>query len=267
MNDKIPATGVERDDAKERVRTQYGAAGDAYVKSVGHATGKDLARMVDAAGPAVSDRLLDIAAGGGHVARVFAPHVAHVVASDLTPEILRHASASFREQGVANIETRAADAEDLPFDDASFEIVTCRIAPHHFPRPDRFVAEVARVLTPGGRFVLVDSTVAPGEAGTFFNRVEKLRDPSHVRSLTVDEWRSLLRQAGLIPFVIESFSKRHDFEDWTSRSRMAAVDRDALESLILEAPDSTRNALNAETVDGRLVAFTDTKTLVAAKCS
>src|SRR3954465_14643180 len=157
-------TSSELDDAKARVRAQYGSVGDAYVKSAGHATGKDLGRMVEVARPQLTDRLLDIATGGGHVARTFSPFVGQIVASDLTPEILHHAGVAFAEQGLVNIETRIADAESLPFGDSSFEIVTCRIAPHHFPHPDRFVNEVARVLTPGGRFILIDSTVPGGDA-------------------------------------------------------------------------------------------------------
>ncbi|HWV35581.1 MAG TPA: class I SAM-dependent methyltransferase [Thermomicrobiales bacterium] len=252
------------EEAKARVRAQYGAVGDAYVRSVGHASGNDLARMVEVATPTSTDTLLDIATGGGHVARTFAPHVSHVIASDLTPEILQHAAAFFKELGLTNVETRIADAEDLPFADASFDIVTCRIAPHHFPRPDRFVREVARVLRPGGRFVLIDSTVPEGEAGAFFNRFEKLRDPSHARSLTIPEWESLINAAGLALANVESFTKRHDFDDWTARSRMSERDKATLEAMMVDAPAAIRAAHNAETTDGRLEAFTDTKTLFVA---
>jgi ubiquinone/menaquinone biosynthesis C-methylase UbiE len=256
-------TSSELDDAKARVRAQYGSVGDAYVKSAGHATGKDLARMVEVARPLPTERLLDIATGGGHVARTFSPYVGQIVASDLTPEILHHAGVAFAEQGLVNIETRIADAESLPFDDGSFEIVTCRIAPHHFPHPDRFVSEVARVLTPGGRFILIDSTVPDGDAGVFVNRIEKLRDPSHVRSLTIGEWQALLAANGFDVATVETFPKRHDFEEWTSRSRMAADDREELANILLNAPEATREALRVEIADGRLIAFSDTKTLFA----
>lgn len=252
-------------DAKERVRAQYGSVGDAYVTSVGHATGGDLQRMVEVAAPQPHERLLDLATGGGHVARVFAPHVDSVVASDLTPEILTHAAASFAEQGLDAITTALVDAEEIPFPDASFDLVTCRIAPHHFPHPDRFVQESARVLSSGGRFVLIDSTVPEGKSGAFFNRFEKLRDPSHVRSLTVAEWTSLIEQAGLELVLTESFNKRHDFADWTGRSRMTDDDRAALELMMLNAPAAFREEHHAEIEDGHLTAFQDTKTLFLAR--
>lgn len=251
-------------DAKDRVRAQFGAAGDAYVRSAGFAVADDLRRMVELATPRPADRLLDIATGGGHVAVTFAPHVGQVIASDLTPEILHHAAAYFAERGLANVETAIADAEELPFADGTFEIVTCRIAPHHFPRPDRFVAEVARVLTPDGRFVLIDSTVPDGETGDFINRVEALRDPSHVRSLPVSEWIALLDGAGLRVDHTESYRKRHDFADWTARSRMTPEARASLARLILDAPEPCRAALQVEAEGGQLAGFSDVKTLFRA---
>lgn len=250
--------------AKDAVRAQYASVGDAYVKSVGHATGSDLSRMVELAAPSAGDRMLDIATGGGHVARVFAPHVAEVVASDLTPEILGHAARAFAEWGVKNVSTAVADAEALPFDAASFDLVTCRIAPHHFPDPPAFVREVARVLRPGGRVVLVDSTVPDGDDGAFFNRFEKLRDPSHVRSLTIHEWVRLLEEAGFQVDAVETFTKRHDFADWVSRSRTSEADRRELERMMLTAPEERQRRFLVEIADRNLAGFTDTKTLFLA---
>jgi ubiquinone/menaquinone biosynthesis C-methylase UbiE len=252
------------DDIKTRVREQFAAAGDAYVKSVGHATGNDLQRMLELIAPRADEVLLDIATGGGHVARVFAPHVRHVIASDLTPEILSHADSYLRELGITNFETLVADAEAIPLPDGSVDIVTCRIAPHHFPDPRRFVEESARVLRGGGRFVLIDSTVEPGEPGIFFNAFEKKRDPSHVRSLTVDEWLALIADSGLTVTTCETFHKRHDFADWTSRSRMTDEDRAELERMMLDASDEIREAHQAEIENGSLRAFVDTKTLFLA---
>ena len=135
------------DEAKAKVREQYASVGDAYVRSVGHATGNDLQRMIEVAVPQPNEILLDIATGGGHVAKTFAPFVSKVIASDLTPEILSHAEKFLRESGIENLDILVADAEDVPLPDASVDLVTCRIAPHHFPNPDRFVNEVDKTLT------------------------------------------------------------------------------------------------------------------------
>ncbi len=255
------------DTAKDAVRKQYGSVGDAYVRSTGHATGKDLVRMVELADATPDTRMLDIATGGGHVARAFAPHVGSIVASDLTPEMLAHTKAAFDDWGLTNISVAVADAEDLPFDDASFDLVTCRIAPHHFPHVDAFVREVFRVLVTGGTFLLIDSTVPEGEEGTFFNRFEKLRDPSHVRSLTIGEWAVLLEDTGFAVGETETFTKGHDFADWTARSRTSAEDTDALQRMLLGASQATREAFAVVTdpvEPGKVVSFTDSKTLFRA---
>src|SRR5439155_4004493 len=134
---------------------------------------------------------LDIATGGGHTALAIAPYVAQVTVTDLTPRMLEKAREYLLSQGVTNAQFQVADAEQLPFPAASFDRVTCRIAPHHFPNIAQFVREVARVLKPGGLFLLIDCMV-PGdpELDTFDNTVEKWRDPSHGLSCTAEEWQT-----------------------------------------------------------------------------
>ncbi|CAN5706474.1 class I SAM-dependent methyltransferase [soil metagenome] len=253
-------------EAQDRVRAQYGRVGDAYVRSVGHATGDDRERMLHHAAPQPSDTLLDIATGGGHVARVIGPHVGRVIVSDLTPEMLDHALPYLQQQGVANVERLVADAQALPLEDESVDIATCRIAPHHFPEPDRFVAEAARVLRPGGRCLLVDSTVPEGEIGAFFNAYEKVRDPSHVRSLTESEWVSLLTRHGLKIDAIEPFRKRHEFGEWTDRMQVDAEDRETLRTMMRSAGEKVHQAFEVVFDDqsGDVVSWVDTKTLFAA---
>jgi ubiquinone/menaquinone biosynthesis C-methylase UbiE len=254
--------------AKDAVRRQYGSVGNAYVTSATHAQGDDLARMVELANPAPDTRMLDIATGGGHVARAFAPHVGSIVASDLVPEMLAHTKEAFEAWGLVNVSAEVADAEDLPFGDAAFDLVTCRIAPHHFPDVGAFAREVFRVLAPGGTFILIDSTVPEGEAGAFLNRFEKLRDPSHVRSLTLGEWTGLLEKTGFEVGETETFTKVHDFASWTTRSRTSATDTATLQRMMLQAPEEIRASFAVVTDPrdaGTLVSFTDTKTLFVAR--
>jgi ubiquinone/menaquinone biosynthesis C-methylase UbiE len=252
------------ESAKERVLRQYGSVGDAYVRSAGHAGGNDLARLLEVVNPHISERMLDIATGGGHVAKTFAPRVAEVVASDLTPSMLSTAETFLTGLGLTNVTYAIADAEDLPFPDDSFDIVTCRIAPHHFPNPDRFVDEVARVLRPNGRFGLIDSVVPDGELGAVFNQFELARDPSHVRSLTIQEWTALLGASGLLVELVEFYPKRHDFVDWTSRSGVLDADRSQVARILLEAGEAAAQTFLVEIEDGVLIGFTDQKALILA---
>lgn len=251
---------------KARVREQFGAAGDAYVRSPTHRGGDDLARLVALAEATPEAVAFDIATGGGHTALAIAPHVRHVTVTDLTPAMLEQARAFLTAEGVTNADFHLADAEELPFPDARFDLVTCRIAPHHFADVEQAVREVARVLRPGGLFLLIDS-VAPEDPDldAFLNELERRRDPSHVRSYRRSEWRRFLEAAGLTVEVMETFTKRHDFADWTARSRLSAADRAALEAWVLAAPPTYRDALRIEVIDGRVVSHTDEKGLFKAR--
>jgi ubiquinone/menaquinone biosynthesis C-methylase UbiE len=95
--------------------------------------GESLDRLLVLAAPQPGWRLLDVATGGGHTALAFAPRVREVGATDLTPDRLAAAARYIRGLGVANVVCREADAMALPFDDGEFDLVTCRVAPHHFP--------------------------------------------------------------------------------------------------------------------------------------
>jgi len=228
---------------KSAVQAQFGATAEAYVQSAVHATGADLARMVELAGLRGDERVLDIATGGGHTALAFAPHVAVVVASDLTPDMLAAARRFVEGQGSSNVRFEQADAEDLPFGDASFDVVTCRVAAHHFADIGTFALETARVLRPGGRLLLSD-TVAPEDAelDAYINAIEKLRDPTHVRDYTLSEWRDVLSAVGLHVALAEPFPKTIHFDDWCVRARVADHARAELRRRMLGASPEAREA-------------------------
>ncbi len=248
--------GSESEAIKARVREAFGESAEAYVASPGHAGGADLNRLVELAAPSLSDRALDISTGGGHTALALASHVAHMTASDLTPRMLAAARDFLTASGVTNASYVIADAEKLPFLDASFDLVTVRIAPHHYASITAAVREMARVLVPGGRLVVIDN-VAPEDAtlDELGNRWEKWRDPSHVRNYTVSEWRSFLADAGLEITDVETQRKVYDFVSWTARMRMPADERAKLEADILAAPAEARAYFAVTESDGRLVSW------------
>jgi SAM-dependent methyltransferase len=257
---------VVEEQIKQRVRSQFGGSSAAYAVSRTHRSGADLDRLVEVSECASHVEALDVATGAGHTARAIAPLVRHVVLSDITPEMLDTACAQMHSAGIHNVSYRLADAEDLPFIDETFDLVTCRIAPHHFPDVPSFVREVARVLRPGGLFVLLDSTVPrERELDEFQNEFERRRDPSHVRSHTQSEWQAFLDDAGLTLELMEVFTKRHDFQDWTARSRMSPESRQELEDWALAQSPICHRQFAMEIENGRLVAFTDEKTLFKAR--
>ncbi len=253
-------------EIQRRAREQFGAVGDAYVHSETHRLGKDLARLVEVAEPTSEMRVLDIATGGGHTAIALAPMVRDVAMLDLTPEMLVHARKFARDSDIEPVGVIAAAAESIPFADESFDLVTCRIAPHHFADVQSFVDEVARVLVPGGAFVLIDS-LSPDNAeyDAFINKVEKWRDPSHVRAYSMTEWTSFLTDAGLTLEMSEVIVKRHEFASWTERSRMAEGEPKALSDWILATEEGCREHFSVEEEDGRVASFNDFKVLLRAR--
>src|SRR6266481_8820733 len=162
------------DEKKAQVQDYFARTAESYVASFSHRTGDDLKRLIELGEWNPQQQALDIATGGGHTALAVAPHVAQVTVTDLTPRMLEKAREFLLAQGVANAQFQIADAEQLPFAAASFDRVTSRIAPHHFPDVAQFVHEVARVLKPGGICLLIDRMApADAELDRFDNTIEK----------------------------------------------------------------------------------------------
>ncbi|MCY0869183.1 MAG: methyltransferase domain-containing protein [Firmicutes bacterium] len=241
-----------RDDVRNKVIARFGANAQKYVTSEFHAHGNDLQRIVEHLAVQPHEAVLDIATGGGHVAHALAPQARHVVASDVTPRMLDAARAHGLEKGLTNITYVLADAQDLPFLDESFDVVTCRIAPHHFADPGRFVREVGRVLSKGGRFAIADNIVPEDEpAANFINDLEKLRDDSHVRCAAVSEWRLWLSAAGLTADSPHVFVKTINIEDWASRQDVAANIMEEITRRLAEPPAAYTSELKIEWRDER----------------
>src|SRR5581483_10433323 len=203
--------------SKTLVQEQFGKTAASYLTSAPHAKGASLERLVALTQPQKSWRGVDIATGGGHVAYTFAPHVARMWATDITQEMLDMVRAEAQKRGLSNIRTAYAKAEALPFEDASFDLVTCRIAPHHFDSIPDFLKEVHRVLKPGGLLALVDNVVPRGPVGDYVNAFERFRDPSHLRAWTMEEWHVALRQATLTITHEEQIYKQMEFKSWAAR--------------------------------------------------
>ncbi len=220
---------------------QFGAAASKYATSAVHAAGPDLPLVVDAAEPTKRDVALDIGTGAGHTAFALAPRCAGVTAVDITRDMLEEAGKGARQRGLTNVICEYGDAQSLPFDPGTFDIVTCRVSAHHFPAPGRFVAEVARVLRPGGRFVLVD-TIAPEDPSldTFSNTVELLRDRSHVRNWGVSQWLAMMEHVGLHGDVLERSGYVLDGQAWVDRMGTPASKVAVIRELFADATPAQR---------------------------
>jgi ubiquinone/menaquinone biosynthesis C-methylase UbiE len=263
--------------SKSLVQQQFGAHAAAYATSIVHAKGASLVRLVELVRPERHWHMLDVATGAGHTAAAFAPHVARAVASDITEEMLAEARKLAASKGLANIETAAADAEALPFGEAEFELVTSRIAPHHFPDIPMFVSEVWRVLKGGGTFALVDNIApdaesTPGfsnaelrDAALTYNAFEKIRDPSHGRCLGMTEWTEVIADTGFAVVHKERLGKDMEFQPWADRLGAPPATIERLRAMLTEGTPALKAFLKPR-LEGESLWFTlDEAILIARK--
>jgi ubiquinone/menaquinone biosynthesis C-methylase UbiE len=263
--------------SKQMVQQQFGANAAAYATSPIHAKGYSLKRLVELTLPQPDWHVLDVATAAGHTTFAFAPHVAYVTATDLTPQMLAVAADLAAEKSITNVRFEPADAEDLPYEAETFDLVTCRIAPHHFPDIQQFINEAARVLKPGGLLTMVDNIV-PGthlhgkkarlinEAGKYVNAFEKLRDPSHGRCWSVNEWEHGFRQASFTVQHQELLAKEMEFGSWAARMQVSPEDTIRLKAMLVQAPTPVADFLTPQMGNDRIT-FRLTELIIVGKLS
>jgi SAM-dependent methyltransferase len=201
-----------------------------YRTSEAHREGEDLDLIVEWAGDASGQRAVDVATGGGHVARRLREAGFEVVSCDpatgMEPDVV-------------------ARAEALPFDDGSFDVVACRVAAHHFDDAERAVAEMARVSS---SLVLVADNLNLGEA---VEEAERLRDPTHVRCYSEGEWRAFFSHAGLVIEDVRVFDKRIELDGWLARAGCEGEQARCVRELLAERIEDGHVVLSRGVFKGR----------------
>jgi SAM-dependent methyltransferase len=226
-------------DAKQLVQRRFGTHAAGYVSSPTHARGYSLERLAGFVDPQPGQRLLDVATGGGHTALRLAQSGAWTIAADLTRPMLHVARDHITTHAPPGPVVYAQlDAERLPFAPDSFDAATCRIAPHHFPDVAGFVREMARVVRPGGRVVVVDQLTPPDpKTARYVNAFERLRDPSHIWAYSQGEWEGFFSGAGLAVEHFERFEVEQNLLRWAEIQGCDSPTITRLRALLAQAPD------------------------------
>ncbi len=198
---------------------QFNRTAANYATSVPHRSSESLRILTEWASLDRYTIGLDIATGPGFTAFAVAPYCETIIASDIADRMLTQARQIASERGIENIRFELIDASNIPYPDASIDLVTCRTAPHHFPDIQAFLAEVHRVLTPSGTFLLCDTTTSEDPVlAKWHQRAEALRDPTHVYAPPPSEWGRLVSGAGFHITHEESTRVNMTFWDWVERS-------------------------------------------------
>jgi len=187
-----------------KVLDQFTKQAEPYARLTAGGRGAASSPFMDAVNPSATDRVLDVACGVGRLTLMLARLAQHVTGIDLTAAMIDQGRVLQSEAGIANVEWRVGDILPLPFPDGAFSLVVSQAAFHHLADPAAALAQMVRVCSPGGRIAINDLTPEPETAGAF-NRVEKLRDPSHVRALPPAELRALGKQCGLAELTVSSY--------------------------------------------------------------
>lgn len=235
-------------DIKHSVNQQFSQVAANYTTSTVHAKGIDLPEMLAHAGLTGSERVLDAGTGAGHTALLFAPHVAHVTAVDLSDAMLAQCNQQAKEQGIDNVEFMVGDVERLDFADETFDLIVSRYSAHHWPYPQRALAEFRRVLKkPHGRFLLSDIVSFDDfTTDTFVQAIELLRDTSHVRDHTVAQWQAMFVEAGFDAETVYTWDLFLEFRSWVERMQTPPHNVTMLETLLANAADEVKDALKIQ---------------------
>lgn len=236
-----------------RIQEQFRRQAEAYEQMADVQDRKGLRGLVRLSGAGPDSRVLDIACGPGFLTLEFAEVAKSVVGFDATDTFLEHARKEADRRAMSNVEFRQGNATALPFADASFDVVSCRAAFHHFPEPERQLAEMARVLAPGGRILIADQIASEDPVkAAYHHEMEMLCDPTHARTLSDTEFRRLFEQHGLEVVRHGTAPNPYSVQSWMSHGGPSAENAAKIEAMMRDSLDVDRSGLDVRMQDGEI---------------
>ena len=258
---------MEFDDVQTAAVNQFSRQSERYGNGHILQNVDDVAQALQSIPLQSEAKVLDVATGAGHTGLFLASLGYDVTLADIAQPMLDKAARTAAERGLP-VKTALHPAEQLPYPDETIDLITCRVAAHHFSSPERFITEAARVLKRGGHLLLIDGTVADDqpEARAWIHAVEKLRDPSHNRFLTPQEWAALCQSHGLTVRASNVFPFKQPDLNWYFETA-ATPDRNRIQvlELVARVPDPVRSLFHIGEEDGKIVWWWQRLTMIAAK--
>lgn len=225
------------------IANAWSELGSNYAVSTPHKFGPSLPKLLALARPGKGDVCLDVGTGTGHTAAQLALSAKKVYGLDPAEGMRQAAQEMYGHLG--NLELVPGTSEETGFPNDTFDIVTARHTLHHHPSMPRTLAELRRILKPGGRLVIVDEISPVEDLDTWYHTLEVTRDPTHVRAYTMDEWRTFIRDAGLIWIVGDADTRyRLEVEAWTRRMNPSEAQAENVRYLFREASSLARDVFN-----------------------
>jgi len=235
---------------REKIVEQFSRQAIPFARVQGHLDALQL--LVELSGVGREDTVLDVACGPGLVACEFARHAGTLTGIDITPTMIEQAEKRQEELGLCNLRWEVGEAVPLPFADDSFSLVITRYSFHHFLEPERALAEMIRVCRPGGKLLVADVAVEQ-EKSAAYDRLEIMRDPSHVHALTSEEFEVLFRQSGLVDCTRSGYGVSIELETQLRASFPAPEDLPKLRVMVTSDIGVDRLGIVARREGGEVV--------------
>jgi ubiquinone/menaquinone biosynthesis C-methylase UbiE len=243
---------VRAEEHRRLIREQFTRQAIPFSEMPAHSNDAANQLLIDLAGIGLEDNVLDVACGPGLVACALAEVAHHVTGLDLTLAMIEQAQAKQRSKGLTNLTWLIGDAVPLPFPSASFSVGVTRFSLHHFLDPKAVLAEMVRVCSPGARVAVIDVFTSSPEQAEAYNRVEKLRDPSHVRALSLEELTGLMHKAGLQSVRTAFYKLDAELEALLARSFPNLGDGDRIRQTFKDDLGVDRLGVGAHLRDGAI---------------
>ncbi|HEY3281756.1 MAG TPA: methyltransferase domain-containing protein [Armatimonadota bacterium] len=242
---------METSNHQRAIRDQFTKQAAAFTAMPEHSQEEAMGLMLRRAMLRPTDTVLDVACGPGLVACAFAEHVASVEGIDITPAMLEQARQLQEKKGLTNLSWRLGDVLPLPYPDGAFTRVVTRYSLHHFLNPGAVVREMVRVCAPGGRVVVVDASPDADKAEAY-DRVERLRDPSHTRALPSEELLEAIASSGLVDVTLDHYRLPMELEKLLSASFPERGSAERVRALFEEDLRADTLSMKSHLVDGRI---------------